>query len=98
MNVSRKLISAIAAVAVVAVTLGSAIASPASAEGWRDHDRRGWHEREWRERDWRWHHPYYVAPSYYYAPPPVIYAPPQVYGRSEERRVGKEGRSRGSPW
>jgi hypothetical protein len=78
MNVSRKVIHTIAAAAVVAVTLGSLAASPASAEGWRDHDRRGWHEREWREHDWRWRRPYYVAPSYYY-PPPVVYAPPPVY-------------------
>jgi hypothetical protein len=86
MNVSRKVIHTIAAAAVVAVTLGGLAATPASAEGWRDHDRRGWRENEWREHegrdhDWRWHQPYYAAPGYYYAPPPpVIYAPPpRVY-------------------
>jgi hypothetical protein len=81
MTVSRKVIHTIAAAAVVAVTLGSALATPASAEGWRDHGRREWREREWRANDWRWHHPYYVAPGYYYAPPPpVVYAPPpRVY-------------------
>ena len=79
----------VAATAVLAVVLTTAIAGPALADRDGDHDR--YHRGAYDDREWRWHErharDYYVVhprpiPRVVYAPPVVYEPPPQPAGLS----------------